>query len=183
MENVPNATSEEELRRLCDEGKISGDEYQDLLAAMRETSRMDIGPGERATGCFYCFEYVSETKLLGLPLLHIVLGPAWDPGTGRIRLAKGIIAIGGIAIGAVAMGGISVGIIAFGGVALGLAAVGGVALGLGLAIGGLAIGFVALGGGAIGHHAIGGWAWGVRAWGGNARDPQLLEFFKTHFGR
>ena len=42
---------------------------------------------------------------------------------------------------------------------------------------------VALGGAAIGSYAIGGGAWGVHALGANAKDQQLLEFFKNHFGR
>lgn len=38
MENVPNVSSEEELLQLRNEGKISEEEYQDLLAAVRKPS-------------------------------------------------------------------------------------------------------------------------------------------------
>jgi hypothetical protein len=118
------------------------------------------------TGSFYCFEYVSKRTLCGLPLVHIVMGPAIDPATGRLRVAKGIIAIGGIAMGWLALGGVALGIIAFGGVGLGLvAALGGVGISLGLAAGGLAIGTIAVGGCAIGYYAIGGGAFGVHAVG------------------
>lgn len=134
------------------------------------------------TGYWWSWEYRSERRLWGLPLVHIVIGPAFNPVTGKIRVAKGIVAIGGIAVGVVATGGFALGAIAFGGVAIGLACLGGLALGAILAIGGLAIGFVALGGGAVGYYAIGGGAWGVHALGGNARDPQLVEFFKGRFG-
>ena len=127
------------------------------------------------------YEYRSERMIFGLPLVHIVLGPAFNPATRKIRIAKGIIAIGGIAYGVLAMGGIAFGVISLGGLAIGLAALGGCALGVILALGGLAVGFIALGGMAIGYYAIGGGAWGVHALGGNARDQQLLEFFKTHF--
>jgi hypothetical protein len=51
------------------------------------------------TGSFYCFEYLSKRTLCGLPLVHIVMGPAIDPATGKLRIAKGIVAIGGIARG------------------------------------------------------------------------------------
>lgn len=118
------------------------------------------------TGSFYCLEYVSKHKLFGLPLVHIVLGPALDPTTGKLRIAKGIIAIGGIAVGWLAIGGIAIGIISLGGIALGLLAVfGGLAGALGFAAGGLAIGTVAVGGCAIGYYAVGGCAFGVHALG------------------
>ena len=47
MENVSNVSSEEELLQLRDEGKISEEEYQELLIAMRN-SRPD-NAGESAT--------------------------------------------------------------------------------------------------------------------------------------
>ena len=100
--------------------------------------------GHPHRGAFYCYEYKSDKTLFGLPLVHIVLGPAIDPATGNLRIAKGIIAIGGIAVGWLALGGIAVGLIAFGGLALGLAAVGGLAAGLGFAAGGLAVGIIAV---------------------------------------
>ncbi|UCG59668.1 MAG: zinc ribbon domain-containing protein [Phycisphaerales bacterium] len=142
-------------------------------------------PSCGAAGASYWWsaEYRSKRTLWGLPLVHVVLGSAFNPVTGKIRVAKGIIAIGGIAVGVVAVGGVSLGAIAMGGLTAGLACFGGLALGVILAVGGLAVGFVALGGAAIGYYAIGGGAWGVHALGENARDPQLLEFFKGRFGR
>lgn len=131
------------------------------------------------TGGFYCFEYVSKRKLFGLPLVHIVMGPALDPATAKLRIAKGIVAIGGIAIGWLAIGGTAFGLIAFGGVGLGLlAALGGVGISLGFAAGGLAIGTIAVGGCAVGYYAIGGGAFGVHSLGGNAQDPTLLELLQ-----
>lgn len=141
------------------------------------------GYTEKSAGAFYCFEYISKKKLFGLPLVHIVLGPALDPATGKIRVAKGIIAIGRIAMGVFAIGGLAIGIIALGGLALGLAVVGGVAIGLLFAAGGLAVGFIALGGCAIGYYAIGGGAFGVHALGGNAQDENLSNLLKNWFGR
>jgi hypothetical protein len=141
------------------------------------------GYTEKAPGAFYCFEYISKKKLFGLPLVHIVLGPALDPATSKIRVAKGIIAIGGIATGFFAIGGLAFGIIAFGGVALGLAVLGGVGIGLLFAAGGLAVGFIAIGGCAVGYYAIGGGAFGVHALGGNANDEQLSNLLKSWFGR
>lgn len=48
MENVSNISSEEELLQLRNEGKISEDEYNHLLAAMRKPPRDRFEPG--ATG-------------------------------------------------------------------------------------------------------------------------------------
>jgi hypothetical protein len=124
------------------------------------------------------YEYRSEKMLYGFPLVHIVLGPAFNPATGKIRIAKGIIAVGAVAYGGFAMGGLSLGVISFGGLAVGLLALGGCSLGFLLALGGVAVGFIALGGAAIGYYAIGGAALGVHALGANTTDPQLLEFFK-----
>ena len=44
MENVSNVSSEEELLQLREEGKISEDEYKDLLATMQKTAKIDTGP-------------------------------------------------------------------------------------------------------------------------------------------
>jgi hypothetical protein len=51
------------------------------------------------TGSFYCFEYVSKRKLFGLPLVHIVMGPALDPATGKWRVAKGSPLVGLLSAG------------------------------------------------------------------------------------
>jgi hypothetical protein len=45
MENVSNISSEEELLELRNEGKISEDEYEELLETLRKTSKAaDVGP-------------------------------------------------------------------------------------------------------------------------------------------
>lgn len=44
MENVSNISSEEELLQLRDEGKISEDEYEELLEMLRKTPKTGIGP-------------------------------------------------------------------------------------------------------------------------------------------
>ena len=136
----------------------------------------------KAPGAFYCFEYISKRKLFGLPLVHVVLGPALDPATGKFRVAKGIIAVGGIAFGGLALGGLSLGAISIGGLGLGLIAVGGAAIGLLFAAGGLAVGFIALGGCAVGYYAVGGGAFGVHALGGNVQDEQLLQLLERFRG-
>jgi serine/threonine-protein kinase len=132
------------------------------------------------------YEYRSERTLWGLPLLHVARGK--DPMTGRRRVARGIVAIGDIAVGVLAMGGWAFGVVTFGGIAVGLLSWGGLAVGLllaiggcavgGLAMGGLAVGGVAIGGAAVGYYAFGGNAWGIHPVGNNGGDPVAREFFR-----
>ena len=132
------------------------------------------------------FEYRSKATLFGLPLVHITRGT--DPMTGRVRVARGIIAFGDIARGVVAFGGVATGLIAFGGAAIGGVAIGGFGLGIvsfsGLAVGlafgfgGIALAPIALGGLAVGWYAAGGAAFGVHTISNTFRDPVAKEFFR-----
>lgn len=124
------------------------------------------------------WEYESETKIFGLPLIHVV--------SNRMKIAKGIIAIGPISIGVVSLGAVSVGVFSLGGIAMGLWAFGGLSLGLFMAIGGMAIAYdlavgglsvaknMAVGGMAVaGDIAIGGQS--VAQIAGHTQDPNVLN--------
>src|SRR5215469_15705186 len=74
------------------------------------------------------YEYKSKTKVFGLPFVHVAHGV--DPSTGKVRVARGFIAIGGRARGIFALGGEAVGVFAFGGVATGGFVLGGFGIGL-----------------------------------------------------
>lgn len=105
------------------------------------------------------YEYKSKRTLFGLPLVHVNIGP------GLCR-AKGIIAVGDIAVGVAAVGGLSAGLFSLGGVSLGLLlALGGAAVGC-CSVGGLAFGLLTWGGLAFGLFSIGGISCGVYAAGG-----------------
>lgn len=107
------------------------------------------------------YEYKSRLKIGNLPLVHINLG------YGK-KVAKGIIAIGNIAIGVLSLGGLSLGVLSLGGIGMGLLSIGGLAIG-GLCFGGLGIGYMAVGGLALGIYACGGLAIGqTLAIGGKA---------------
>jgi tRNA A-37 threonylcarbamoyl transferase component Bud32 len=135
------------------------------------------------------YEYRSRTALWGWPLIHIATG--FDPATGRRRVARGVLAIGDIAVGGVAIGGGTLGVLAIGGcgigvvswsgIAIGCLAVGGFALG-GFVFGGFTLGLVALGGIAVGYYAKGGWVAGIHADGGNISDPVAAVFFEPWVG-
>jgi tRNA A-37 threonylcarbamoyl transferase component Bud32 len=130
-------------------------------------------------------DYRSKATLFGLPLLHLTSG--LDPQTGRVRVARGIIAIGdraqgvvafgGMAMGGFAFGGLAIGVFAFGGGAIGLISIGGGAIALLAALGGGAIAPIAVGGGAIGFLAFGGGAFGPHVWDAGTQDPLAARFF------
>jgi len=89
------------------------------------------------------FEFRSKEEINGWPLIHINCGT--NPDTGRPLVAKGVVAIGNIAIGVVSIGAAAFGLVTLAGFGLGLVSLGGVAVGL-----------VALGAVALGHdYAIG----------------------------
>jgi hypothetical protein len=144
--------------------------------------RREVGPRTTVYGGtpYMGFEYKSKTEILGLPLVHIARG--FDPQMGSILVAKGIIAIGNIALGVFAFGGISIGVISFGGLSLGLLALGGLAFGV-AAIGGVALGvLLALGGLAVsGLFAAGGLAIGQYTIGSTGIDPELIPFLRRNF--
>jgi hypothetical protein len=131
-------------------------------------------------------DYRSKATWFGWPLLHVTSGP--DPATGKERVAKGIVAIGGraqgliafggVASGGFAFGGVAVGVVAIGGIAVGLFSYGGVALALIAALGGLAMAaWVAMGGGAFGYLSYGASAGGVHVLDPRVQDPVAKEFF------
>ncbi|MCI0428918.1 MAG: serine/threonine protein kinase, partial [Rhodospirillales bacterium] len=158
------------------------------LSPELQTLVAQLGPG--ALRKVIGREYRSTRTLWGWPLVHIATG--FDPQTGRMRIARGVIAIGNVAIGGIAIGAIAVGGIAVGGMGFGLFALSGLAIGLlmalgglaigGVAVGGAAIGLVALGGGAIGYYALGGGAAGAHVIDATQADPQALEFFSSWLG-
>lgn len=102
----------------------------------------------------------SKTRLFGLPLVSVRFH--LRPHMMRNRdAARGIIAIGNMAIGVVALGALSVGVLSVGALSAGLLAVGALAFGL-AALGPVAIGLLA-----FGPVALGLWyAGGVTALGG-----------------
>jgi hypothetical protein len=146
---------------------------------MREAGWREAGPprGTSEAGSATACKYRSKTTIFGLPLLHIVYGPAW---LASFRPARGFIAIGNVAIGVIAIGGFAVGLITLAGIGLGLICIAGIAIGIAASIGGIATGYLAVGGLAVGVYAIGGLGIGVHTL---ANDPHLFDWFRRLFPR
>ena len=88
------------------------------------------------------YEWKSATTLAGWPLVHVAFG---IDRAGKIRTARGLIAIGQRAVGGVAVGILALGVISCGVVCGGVVSFGVVAVALGLACGVNAIAPIAFG--------------------------------------
>ena len=124
------------------------------------------------------YEYRSSVSIGGWPLVHVCAGI--DPVTMRLRIARGVVAIGNVAVGVVAIGGLACGLITLGGASIGLlVAVGGAALGLGVSVGGFAVGSIAIGGAAVGFaYALGGAGFGPAVIDGSHCDEAARDFVR-----
>nr|WP_206106901.1 helix-turn-helix transcriptional regulator [Paenibacillus timonensis] len=144
---------------LCELFQVSMDH---LVRNMPEENQELLkGTSSSAAPYRYHYEYKSKVTWFGVPLIHINIGRG-------LYVAKGVIAIGNIAVGAVSLGLLALGGISLGVMAAGLISLGALALALLLAMGALAAGFVAAGGAAVGVLAFGGLSLGVYAFGGLA---------------
>jgi len=122
------------------------------------------------------FEWRTKAELLGLPLVHVAIGR--DPQTLKLRVAKGIVAVGQFGFGFVTIAQIGVGLLfGFGQVVAGLAAVGQVALGVSFGLGQFATGTTAIGQLAIGTYVLAQAGVGRHVWSGTVRDPDAVEHF------
>jgi len=140
----------------------------------------------------YFAEFKSHAIFWGLPLLHYTRGKC--PETGRRIIAKGVIAIGRLAMGILAIGHASFGLIAIGqlglGILLGLGqgstgiyAVGQLAVGLMFGLGQIATGQIAIGQVAYGKYVLAQVGYGEYVWSQNRADPEAVEFFKAFLSR
>lgn len=129
------------------------------------------------TPFYWGYEYKSRATIWGMPLIHIAQG--FTP-EGRMRVAKGFIAIGNVAVGVLAIGGAAVGIFTIAGAGLGVLCMAGLALGLFCGVGGMAVGYIAIGGIAIGVYAVGGLCIGSHT---IYNDPDMLRFLESLFRR
>lgn len=124
----------------------------------------------------YGFEWKTQRTLFGIPLVCIAFG---RDENGKTRVARGIVAVGQLAIGAVTIAQFGVGVIfSFGQVVCGLFTLGQLAVGLG-AVGQVAVGYLALGQLAVGVYAMAQIGWGTFLWSGERQDMEALSIFYT----
>lgn len=103
------------------------------------------------------YEYKSQKKLFGLPLIHINIGMGAYQAKGIIAIgmiSKGLLSIGLLSIGILSMGTLSFGFIGIGGFSLSLIALAAIAIGV-ISIGAISIGLFAIGAISIGLFSLG----------------------------
>ena len=129
-------------------------------------------PAWRGTGV----DWQSEATLYGYPLVHIAFGRNAE---GRLRVAKGVIAIGQFGIGAITIAQFGVGLLfGFGQFLVGLTALSQFAIALAFGVGQFATGYVAIGQLALGHYVLAQMGLGMHVWSVGHRDPVALEYFR-----
>ncbi|MFH1092849.1 MAG: hypothetical protein V1739_01685 [Candidatus Omnitrophota bacterium] len=115
------------------------------------------------------YQWQSKAKLAGWPLIHIAVGR--DEKTGKLLVAKGIIAIGQFAIGLITIAQFGIGVIfGFGQFVTGVWAIGQFAFGINV--------IAQLG---IGEHVLAQMGLGKHVWSVNCKDPQAIEYFQGIF--
>lgn len=123
------------------------------------------------------FEWRSQTEFLGWPLVHVAVG---RNAQGRLRVAKGVIAIGQFGVGLITVAQFGVGLLfGFGQIIFGLTAVAQVAITALFALGQLAVGYVAIGQLAVGYYVLAQVGFGEHLWTLKHRDPAAVAFFQS----
>ena len=123
------------------------------------------------------FEWKTEAEFLGYPLIHVATGRDVN---GRLRVAKGVIAIGQYAVGAFTIAQFGVAFVfGLGQFMAGPIVIGQAAIGLLFGLGQIATGYAAIGQLAIGCYAIGQTGIAQHFYGPGRPDPLALEFFRS----
>ena len=144
-----------------------------------------------STGGYFA-EFKSHATFFGLPLLHYTRGKC--PETGKRVVAKGVVAVGRLAMGIVAVGHASFGVVAIGQLGLGLLlglgqgatglyAVGQAAIGLMFGLGQFATGETAIGQLAYGNYVLAQMGYGDYVWSMKRADPEAVAFFRSLLAR
>ncbi len=124
------------------------------------------------------FEWKSRTTVLGWPLLHIAIGR--NPATGKLLVAKGVVAIGQFGVGAITFAQFGVGLVfGFGQFVTGAYAIGQLALALFFGLGQFATGITAIGQIAYGKYVLAQVGFGEFVWSPKVRDPHAIQYFKS----
>ena len=122
------------------------------------------------------WEWRSRASLFGVPLVHVAFG---QDAQGRMRLAKGIVAVGQFAIGVLTLAQFGVGMLAgVGQLVFGTVAVGQFALGTLLGIGQFAVGIIAVGQFVVGYFGLGQVGWASSLWSLTQHDASAAAFFQ-----
>ncbi|MGQ9464414.1 MAG: hypothetical protein ACUVQ4_01735, partial [bacterium] len=136
------------------------------------TKKEDNGPG---------FEWQTNATVYGYPLIHIAFG---KDARGKLRVARGIIAIGQFGIGLITIAQFGVGILfGFGQFILGLTTIAQFAIGILFGLGQFSTGYIAIGQIAFGWYSLCQLGYAKYLWTPKIKDPQAIEFFRQLWER
>jgi len=123
------------------------------------------------------FEWKSKITICGLPLAHIAFGR--DAKSGKLLVAKGIIAIGQFGIGVITIAQFGVGILlGIGQFAAGIVAIAQCAVGIYFGLGQLAVGMTVIGQCAIGKYVLAQIGYGTYVYSSMQANAEALNYFK-----
>lgn len=121
-------------------------------------------------------DWKSQTTVYGYPLVHIAFG---RDAQGKLRIAKGFIAIGQFAIGAITIAQFGIGILfGFGQFIFSPVSVAQFAIGLIFGFGQFATGYIAIGQFALGYYALAQIGWAKYLWNTSRKDVEAVQFFR-----
>jgi hypothetical protein len=121
------------------------------------------------------FEWKSPQTFAGFPLIHIAVG---RDSRGKLRVAKGIIAIGQFALGLITVAQFGVGLVfGFGQFLLGSFVLAQFAGGLVLGVGQFATGYAAIGQVVLAYYGLGQIGLGQFLWTMSRKDSEAVRFF------
>jgi hypothetical protein len=125
------------------------------------------------------FEWKSQASYYGYPLIHIAVGMDKNK---KLRVAKGIIAIGQFGVGLITIAQFGIGVFfGIGQFMVGAIAVGQIAVALILGMGQIATGYVAIGQVAFGYYAWAQQGFAKYLWTKSHHDPEAGRFFSELF--
>jgi hypothetical protein len=122
------------------------------------------------------FEWKTRAGLFHIPLICISYGRDVQ---GKIRVARGFLAVGQIAVGGIAIGPFAVGIMSIGLFSIGVLALGVLSFSLLLAVGQIACGTLAIGQVVVGLYGLGQTGWAKYLWSQSRTDMEAVAIFYT----
>ncbi len=122
------------------------------------------------------FEWKSKQTVYGYPLIHVAFG---RDAQNKVRVAKGIVAIGQFGIGLVTFAQFGIGILfGFGQFILGLTGIAQFAVTGLLGLGQFATGYIAVGQFALGYYVLAQIGFARYIWSQAVKNPEAIEFFR-----
>ncbi len=121
------------------------------------------------------YEWRSQAEVCGIPLVHIAWGRTPE---GKLRVAKGIIAIGQFGIGVITIAQFGIGLLfSLGQFSAGCIAVAQFALGIQFGLGQFAVGYTAIGQMGLGHWVLAQMGYGSHVYSTHIHDLAAKAYF------